>query len=1177
PAAAPLVVGETVVYRGPDRLTAVSAKDGALRWTGTPVDFTYRELVEKTEFSSRDEMTRELYLGQRSWRDETSSALSTDGTLVYTVMDCGMLGVVDPGSPFEAGGRHGKGSFRDNSLQAYALRGGRQRWSIGGPITPEVDPFGGLFFLGPPLPHEGVLYSLVEDRGQVRLLALRPRAEGVPELLWSQSLLNPSPWMNIENHEGRRTAALQPVARGDVLICPTGAGSVVAVDLFERRLLWGTSYQDDIAAVRQPFRRPTRMQPSLIERQQIALDRLLDAGRWRDHSVNWVGDYVLVPTPDADNLSCLRASDGKSLWTVPRENWLYLAGCALDHVVLVGANQIGALWLENGESVWQTETPIPTPCGRGVEHDGLYTLPVATGELITVDLRTGQLLARSSVPEARRLGNLAFAGGRLVSQSASSVVGYAARDASEDWLAAIEQPDTAQAGLLTTTGESLLHAGQFARGVAALRLAIDKTDNPRARQLLAAVLTERLRSDFSHYRNDAEEIERLVTGTATELEFHRLMASESQRAADSPATFRHLLQITRLVGAGQPLEAMEDGYSVTLDRWVAGQLRLLLATSTEVDRAMLMDRLRDELQVSTAADGQSDALSRLVPLLRGTSLQSEVELAWARVLPSDSDPAIRMQAWLDVLDHPEESQQAEATVRLAELCLECHDPTLAAVYVEKLRTDYADEPTVDGRTGTEWLVAWEQQQRLGEVLSQMRPTGWPVGELDVRATGADVATPQFHAIPVRGVVTGPLAGWTFAYHDQKQQISAHTPLGEFAWETPVVIERMQQQSIPEEITIQGPLVMVSWADRVQILSAITREGGRFRPVRLTRNHQSNLADFNPMFQQRGGMERVGTSGPLTRDVLCYHQGATLIGLDPWTGRDVWRRTEHGVSELLGDEDYVVVRSSRQNELQVLRAVDGVFVSKHIAPEDALTPPDGADWGRGSITIASQDDDTDLLGLFDPVTGEHAWQRELQSPLYWTTVDGGTLLVIDGEWTCRLIDPATGNELAQAAMPGEPPTERLLLPITAFADSQHIFFVLNEPVDLATQHVQQQNFFSRTVNGRLCAWSKSSGEIVWSQQIESLFLNPRQPPEWPVLVLAARQKTPDDDHFSTVQVAIDKQSGEFLLEDRQSAEGLRNEVSRRMAWRVQGEGPTIRINHDLRSLVIRPKPHEEPTE
>ena len=93
------------------------------------------------------------------------------------------------------------------------------------------------FFLGPPLPLRGQLYVMAEIKDEMRLLAL-DGATG--NLLWSQQLAMVE--SNITQDPIRRLAGVSPSYSDGVLICPTGSGCVVAVDLATRSLLWGYIY-----------------------------------------------------------------------------------------------------------------------------------------------------------------------------------------------------------------------------------------------------------------------------------------------------------------------------------------------------------------------------------------------------------------------------------------------------------------------------------------------------------------------------------------------------------------------------------------------------------------------------------------------------------------------------------------------------------------------------------------------------------------------------------------------------------------------------------------------------------------------------------------------------------------------------------------------------------------------
>ena len=131
-----------------------------------------------------------------------------------------------------------------NVLSAYELRSrqGKRIWSVsafGEDAAPSERPF----FLGPPLPLDGQLYSLVEIRGEIRLVVLSP-SNG--KLLWSQSLALVQP----ERHDPllHRTSGISPSFANGILICPTGVGAVVAVNLTTRSLLWAYEYPATPAA-----------------------------------------------------------------------------------------------------------------------------------------------------------------------------------------------------------------------------------------------------------------------------------------------------------------------------------------------------------------------------------------------------------------------------------------------------------------------------------------------------------------------------------------------------------------------------------------------------------------------------------------------------------------------------------------------------------------------------------------------------------------------------------------------------------------------------------------------------------------------------------------------------------------------------------------------------------------
>ena len=182
-------------------------------------------------------MSQPAQYGQRIWDDATYGTLSSDGSLVFVIEEL-PLGVGGPNGGFGMfGGGRNDPSNRSitNKLAAYDIHTeGKVQWELGGQESLRQSD---AFFLGPPLPLRGQLYVMAEVKDEMRLLAL-DGATG--NLLWSQQLAMVE--ANITQDPIRRLAGVSPSYSDGILICPTGSGCVVAVDLATRSLLWGYIY-----------------------------------------------------------------------------------------------------------------------------------------------------------------------------------------------------------------------------------------------------------------------------------------------------------------------------------------------------------------------------------------------------------------------------------------------------------------------------------------------------------------------------------------------------------------------------------------------------------------------------------------------------------------------------------------------------------------------------------------------------------------------------------------------------------------------------------------------------------------------------------------------------------------------------------------------------------------------
>src|SRR5262249_31886477 len=126
-------------------------------------------------------------------------------------------------------------------LLAIDLESGKVTWEVGGHGDPkEVGELADSYFLGPPLPLGGKLYVLTERDQELRLVCLDAATGDLP---WAQNLATPRTRLLLDG--GRRQHAA-PLAYGEgLLVCPTNAGAVVAVDLLSHSLVWAHAYREE--------------------------------------------------------------------------------------------------------------------------------------------------------------------------------------------------------------------------------------------------------------------------------------------------------------------------------------------------------------------------------------------------------------------------------------------------------------------------------------------------------------------------------------------------------------------------------------------------------------------------------------------------------------------------------------------------------------------------------------------------------------------------------------------------------------------------------------------------------------------------------------------------------------------------------------------------------------------
>jgi outer membrane protein assembly factor BamB len=398
PSLTPLAVDDIVVMRTPQRLAAVDLKTGKRLWQ---IDQPALAFAAATPDGAEDSPSSYwAMLKQRSWLDLSYGSISSDGRAVFVLDSSGAPStkMQEETPAFQQRVALRTDSVRPyNVLSAYELRSrqGQRLWSVGG-VGDAKAPLDQLVFLGPPLPLDGQLYAIAEIVDAIHLVAFSPQTG---ELLWSQQLALIPP----DRRDGtmRRISGISPSCAAGILICPTGVGAVVAVDLGTRDLLWAYEYPAARAA-----------------------GPMIDAtGTWVDSCAVISGRRVLITPSESLQMHCLDLLDGSHRWSLDRGNVAFLACVDRGVALVVGDRQLTAIELNTGSVAAGWPLPLPEgslPSGRGYQADGQYYLPLnvsGEGEVATIQLDPPAILHRSQWPGGAIPGNLICHRGQILSQN----------------------------------------------------------------------------------------------------------------------------------------------------------------------------------------------------------------------------------------------------------------------------------------------------------------------------------------------------------------------------------------------------------------------------------------------------------------------------------------------------------------------------------------------------------------------------------------------------------------------------------------------------------------------------------------------------------------------------------------------------------------------------------------
>ncbi len=1195
PAIHPLAVGDLVLMPTGKDLLAIDLNSGKRLWpvrsgNETPVD----QWVQSTSGSGqpRSEPQATQLLAERFWLDATRGTLASDGRQVYLITETDRS--VPQPVPVQGGwggGRRrlmmmqaGDNQPRINKLTACELRTeGKLKWEVGGESGGEEPKLARAFFLGPPLPLQDRLYVLAETKGEIKLCVL-DAATG--HLEWSQQLAVVE--ANLQQDIFRRLAGCTPSFADGVLVCPTCAGAVVAVDIANRTLLWGYLYQ--------------RNHPMLgVYRQGMPMNgfggEMLgnQSEHWDDSTVTIAEGCALITPPECNELHCVSLADGKALWSKPLERGdnLYVAGVSKGNVILVGKHALTAVRLADGKPAWKsktTELKDAMPSGRGFLSGNEYFLPLTSAEVARVDLNSGQITARVKSHHGRIPGNLICVQDQVISEGVDYLDCFFQLEPLKARIALALAKDPNDAWALAHRGDIALDEGRMADALADIRRSYQSDADAFTRDLLVETLTSALASDFEKYRNTVPELEKLVQLDREKAAYLRVLGAGLQKSGEHLPALDAYLKLAKLENSDD-LEDVDQSLAVARPRWIrtrissllraakTGQLAADVLTSAadtthlvSIDQDAVESLRRQsnleckkidaaiQREFQEAGDEKSPkALKQFIAYFGDHPLADDArELLLANAGSSES-PLVR-ESWLNRLESAADpKRRARAMAMHAALLRAAGQETEGQRYYEALQKQFGDEPIFNG-LNVKQLIAAE-----GGALEGQPQSIWPEGEVKVDKGGMRVNRAQQSFQRASVEFRGPRDALfdTPSLEVDQQQLVARDSLGRELFRQPLVGDARTQNmlgnvnAMPCYAVADGHVLVACLgfqAFGIDLMKNSTSANRILWTQLLTDPASNPFAGMS--FEGRAPNfwalrksvvklqnQPLGNVGPCTLAGVCIQRGREVQCLDPFTGKAQWvRKNVPPGCEIFGDADILVLipPEGTSHEAILLRSSDGELLAKKTILENQETVGTGV--GRYLLTSKPTILGSTVVRLKDPYTEREIWYARFSPGAKGAIIDANTAAVMEPDGKFTIMNLADGRKVVEQQL--EP--EKNLQNIYVLRSAQQDILITNHPfISDGPQTISGQvppgtnETTCILVTGRIYAFDRATGQMQWpapaAVEQQGLVLN--QPDDLPVLTFLRTVISNGSQHGSAL--CLDKRNGRLLYGDDQMPQLITN--------------------------------------
>lgn len=1194
-----------IVVRTPDEVMGVSLKNGKRLW-GYPWDqMPVNNAAKLAQGSQQAANTREAQMRQRLWDDNLYNQMSSDGTQLYLIDDLEYMSPTNNQVRVVWNGMRQPAMNKSaNHLTALNLvKQGSRVWDLGGDSGGDDPNLAGAFFLGAPISVAEKLYAIAEFNGEIRLLCLAPENGA---LQWKQQLGSVSEENSTIRFDSvRRLAAASPSFANGLLICPTSAGAVVAVDLGTRSLKWNYVYErNDI-----PLTRIRGVISSSTTQQTVT-------GRWLD-STAIVAEGAVVMTPvESGYLHCLDVITGQRKWDpIKREDYLFVGCVHRGKIILVGKKNVKAVNLSDGKDTWSAPIDFENEIasGRGFYDGKHYYVPTTGRQLLQLDLETGKILEKSRTE--LNLGNLISFEGQIISAGHDQISTFYRADHIEALVDETlkKNPDDVQA--LARLGEILLAKDKTDESLAMLRKAQQaKPDDPRIRGLLARVMLVLLRTDFVNHHELIPEARELITDPGQRRELLRIQAVGMHKAglvAESLEAFVTLAdELQTDLGAddnpSSQMEYIDNKWQVRTSRWLQARLTELYTNSKEADRAQLQQLLEDRL----AACLKSNSLTvtrRFVEIYGFHPLADRARLLLVRKLIEEKgllEAELRAGDLLESADPNYHVAGLAALVEIYDLASRTH---LAAERYAEFTNEIARHPLDEKHPAAEFVAKGLFSRNV--VRRQLVLDSWPGGKVQKIDGNLDSgrARPYMNNYSSVNIAefTGPSPRGMRAMYDASQQaVFVVDSLGRTISLAPIRrSDGIYRSYITPPYTgltgrATGHILIVHAGGEVLAIDALRASRGGAEPILwrgevitidplLNRTYYPQSRQVtNPIIGNRmTAYDQSGQTnyqpGPVTPLGVVYQRSKQLICADPITGAVVWERNGlDAACELFGDDEMVFAVPTNSDEAKVFSMRDGAELgTRRVGRSSSRLTTNGR-----RILAWEQVGSMIRLRLFDAwAEQDDLWKLETPLGCKGQIVGGNEFALLESSGKFTVLSLEQGAVKLNSQL--EPESE--LHSLYVWPSKEQYTVLANRPIPTAlpakTQPISGGSMGGQHAHGNVYALDRQTGQNRWSVPafISQHGIPYDQPGDSPLLVFLCNRQGATPSQWTSTLLCLDKRTGAVAYDgDIATAQANMCEVmadlEREVVQITTGVQPgTIRVT--LLKLTNDPLPPQTPAQ